>query len=235
MTINSSGWLDWAIRTPRTDNAPRTNPGINDCKGIFLHSAEGYHDHLLELATTGPLSWHFSNMMNGEFHQHYPITARCWHATKANNSYLGMENEGTYQLQPRLNEAQITNAIHCINEVSSLKGWTPSRPAGPLDMGYTLWEHNEVVRLGGSYSQCPSNRIPWPVIMKGLSMKNGLLEEGTFTILYKNDIPVMRWGSTDGNFPGRISKNFGGVWFWLRMGDLNSLTAPAYWSSEEGD
>lgn len=165
--ITKDGWLDWAIKYPRKDGELRVNPGENEAKGIFLHSAEGYKSNLLDLAISGPLSWHFSNMIDGTFYQHYPITARCWHATAANQSFLGMENEGTYQLEPSLNDLQVENAIRCIKEISTLKGWTPNR-----DIDYhtrTLWEHNQVTELGGSSTACPSGRIPWDKIMKGLT------------------------------------------------------------------
>lgn len=232
--ISGDGWLDWAIRLPRTDGQLRVNPGTNEAKGIFFHSAEGYKNNLLSLATTGPLSWHFSNLLDGTFYQHYPITARCWHATMGNQSYLGCEDEGTYQNEPSLNELQIQNAVRLTKEISSLKGWIPSRPTSKVDITHTLWEHNEVIRLGGSSTQCPSGRIPWAEILRRLAIpdiKNGLLTEGNFQIVYNNDIPVWRWGSTDGNFPGRISKLFGKDWLWLRV-DEHGM---AIWSNVEGD
>jgi hypothetical protein len=46
---------------------------------------------------------------------------------------------------------------------------------------------------------------------------------------------VQRLGSTDGRFPGRISKNFGGNWLWFRTLDANGQLVTPYWSAEEGD
>lgn len=172
--IDSVGWFDWAIKLPRTDGAKRTYDGTNLGKGIFLHSAEGYRDTLLDLAVNGPLSWHCSNMLNGDFYQHYPLTARCWHATAANFDWLGMENEGVGDKSlnpvpdPTLSEPQIQNAVRAIKDISVWRGWIPSRPISPIDKNYTLWEHNEVTRLGGTATACPSGRIPWQTILTRL-------------------------------------------------------------------
>jgi len=170
--ITSDGWFDWAIRLPRNDGAKRTNDGINPVKGVFMHSAEGYKTTLLRLATTGPLSWHCSNMMDGEFYQHWPLTARCWHATAANDEYVGIENEGRFKdadgviHEASLNAAQIANGKRALADLSAWKGWPLTRPTSPTDKTHTCWEHNEVTRLGGSGSECPSGRIPWAKLME---------------------------------------------------------------------
>lgn len=158
------GWFDWAERMP--GNPTHVNGGVNDKRGIFLHSAEGYAEGLLNLAVHGPLSWHLSNLMDGRLVQHFPLTAQCWHASAANNHYIGMENEGVFTREHSLNEAQIANAVRVIEELSEWMGWVPSRTG---DMSQTLWEHREVVWLGGSATACPSGRIPWDVILSRLS------------------------------------------------------------------
>lgn len=166
------GWIDWAIKWPgRTEF---TYAGTNQARGIFLHSAEGYRAYLLDHSVNGPLSWHFTNMLNGDFYQHHPITARCWHASAANFDYLGMENEGVGDKslspvpEPTLSEPQIDNAVRAIKEISEYKGWIPTRPWNLTQKDYTLWEHNEVIRLGGSATACPSGRIPWNTILSRL-------------------------------------------------------------------
>lgn len=162
--ITPDGYLDWAIRMPGPWN--KTNPGQNPAKGIFCHSAEGYADNLLNLAVNGPLSWHCSNLMDGRLVQHYPFTARCWHAGAGpNQSYIGMEHEGVHTVETSLNDAQVANAIMVIDELSKWKGWVPSR--GGVEQ--TLWEHIEAPLIGGLPSQCPSGRIPWDKILAGLS------------------------------------------------------------------
>jgi hypothetical protein len=165
--ITSDGWLDWAVRLPAA--APRINSGGNSAKGLFMHSAEGYASVLLDPNSqwgyNGNHSWHLSNLFDGTVYQHYSFTARCHHATAANQAYIGVENEGTYQKEPTLTNAQVASAQRFINEIAVWKDWTPSRPNGPTDISHTLWEHNEVVRLGGIATACPSGRIPWDLIL----------------------------------------------------------------------
>lgn len=162
---DQDGWLDWAIKMPASWQ--KTNPGVNPAKGIFLHSAEGYAPHLLDLAVGGPLSWHLSNLMDGKLYQHYPFTTRCWHAGAGpNQSYIGMENEGKVPENPTLTDLQVSNAIHVIDDLSKWKGWKPVRSADPALQ--TLWEHKEAPLIGGLPSACPSGRIPWDKILAEL-------------------------------------------------------------------
>lgn len=163
------GWLDWAIKLPGPTHR-NLNDGINPVRGIFMHSAEGYAGTLLDPNSqwgyAGNHSWHLSNLFDGRVFQHYPFTARCHHATAANQSYIGVENEGDFPKETTLNEAQIVNAQRFIKEIADWKGWLPTRPKSSSDISHTLWEHNEVVRLGGTSSACPSGRIPWEKLLK---------------------------------------------------------------------
>ena len=64
-----------------------------------------------------------------------------------------------------------------------------------------------------------------------------IVAEGPFIVTYNGGVAVQRIGSTDGMYPGRMSKRFGGDWLWFRtLDDANppSLVAP-YWSPVEGD
>lgn len=176
MGITSDGWLDWAIRLPgpdypirRPEGQAHTNVGINGDIGLFMHSAEGYASVLLDPASIygyrGNHSWHLSNLFDGRVFQHYPFTTRCWHASKANQMYIGVENEGHSPKDPTLTAAQIESAKRFIKEISEWKGWEPRRPYNDTETGYTLWEHREVVKLGGTATACPSGRIPWDKIL----------------------------------------------------------------------
>lgn len=179
--ITADGWLDFAIRLQPTN--PSLNVGTNPARGIFMHSAEGYAGTLLDPASpygyNGNHSWHLTNLKDGRLFQHYPLTARCHHATAANQSYLGVENEGRgadaqgNRLPPHLYESlterQIANAVRFIAEIADWRAWAPRRPASPTDTAHTLWEHNEVVRLGGTGSACPTGRIPWTEILRRLN------------------------------------------------------------------
>ena len=168
--IDAQGWLDWAIRLPGP--LAHTNAGVNPVNGIFMHSAEGYGHVLLDPASeygyNGNHSWHLTNLFDGTLYQHYPLTARCWHATAANNEYIGVENEGDFPAEASLTDAQVATACRFIGEIAAWKGWEPRRPAFAGDITHTLWEHNEVVRLGGSATACPSGRIPWQTILERL-------------------------------------------------------------------
>lgn len=169
MIVN--GWLDWAIKLPGRKDF--TYEGTNQARGIFLHSAEGYRDGLLDLALNGPLSWHFSNMFNGDFYQHHPITTRCWHASAANFDYLGCENEGIGDINkgrpdPTLLEPQIQNNVRLISELEIYTGKKASR-FWPSIQFLGLCEHTEVTRIGGTATACPSGRIPWDEILRRLT------------------------------------------------------------------
>lgn len=166
--ITADGWIDWAERLPGP--VAHTNPGKNPVRGIFMHSAEGYAGTLLDpnsiYGYNGSHSWHLSNLFNGRLVQHYPLTARCWHATAANDGYVGVENEGDWPKELTLTQKQIDNAVHFTKDISEWKSWTPTRTGNTAQ---TLWEHNEVVWLGGSATSCPSGRIPWDKILAGLN------------------------------------------------------------------
>lgn len=169
--IDAQGWVSWAVKLPGP--LSKTYVGVNPVKGVFMHSAEGYAPHLLNLAVNGPLSWHGSITFDGAFHQHYSLLARCAHATAANMEYVGIENEGVAGLHPSLMASQIVTAARLLGEIAAWKGWTPSRPAGATDTSHTLWEHREVTRLGGTSTACPSGRIPWAEILTQIANAGG--------------------------------------------------------------
>lgn len=174
-SVTPDGWLTWAERMPgRPATGPGFNAGVNDVRGIFFHSAEGYAETLLSKTSqwgyyNAQYPWHLSNLLNGRLIQHYPFTARCWHASAANDHYIGMEHEGRTPdgstVGPVLNDLQVANDRRVIASVSAWKGWAPTRPTSPSDLAATLYEHTEVIRFGGSSTQCPSHRIPWPAIL----------------------------------------------------------------------
>ena len=62
-----------------------------------------------------------------------------------------------------------------------------------------------------------------------------IVGEGNFIVTYNSNVAVQRVGSTDGLFPGRISKNFGGNWLWFRTLDPSGQLVAPYWSPDEGD
>lgn len=58
--------------------------------------------------------------------------------------------------------------------------------------------------------------------------KFGTEQVDKYLVTYVEGVPVQRIG---GSLPGQIAKNFGGKWWWLRMGPQGQ----AYWSESEGD
>ena len=175
MAITADGYLDWAERMPgRPATGPGFNAGVNGVRGLVFHSAEGFATTMLSKTSqwgyySAQYPWHLSNLLDGRLIQHYPFTARCWHGSAFNDEYVGMENEGRTPdgatIGPVLNDGQVSNARRVIASLSQWKGWTPKRPTSSSDKTATLWQHGEVTRFGGSATQCPSSRIPWPLIL----------------------------------------------------------------------
>lgn len=62
-----------------------------------------------------------------------------------------------------------------------------------------------------------------------------IVSDGNFVVLYNGGVPVRRWGSTDGQYPGRESKLFGNTYLWFRTLDPNGQLVAPYWSPDEGD
>ena len=173
--ISPDGWLSWAEKMPgRAASGPGFNAGVNGVRGLVFHSAEGWAETMLSKTSqwgyySAQYPWHLSNLLDGRLIQHYPFTARCWHGSAFNENYVGMENEGVTPhgatTGPALNDMQIFNARRVIASLSEWKGWAPKRPTSASDKTATLYEHTEVVRFGGSGTQCPSRRVPWDLIL----------------------------------------------------------------------
>ena len=174
MTIDADGWFDWMIRDPGP--LSKTNGGVNTCKIVVPHSAEGYWPHLQELLHSEKrrASWMFSNLKDGRCFQHYSICAQVWGSGSGypNNNGVMWENEGVAG-EP-LTDRQNDNNIRIIREVSTLKGWKLSRPTSVTDKSATGYEHNECTRWGSTYSECPSGRIPWDLYLKVLNAEEDM-------------------------------------------------------------
>ena len=221
MSISSDGWIDWATRLEPTNR--HTNPGMNPVRGIVMHSAEGYASVLLDpnsqYGYNGNHSWHLSNLMDGRLFQHYPLTARCWHATAFNQEFVGVENEGAAPKEPSLNDAQIANARRFTAEIAEWAQFNPRRPAYDGDTSHTLKEHNEVVLLGGSATACPSGRIPWDKILEDAMSQeetNELADRRALSLVLRE---IGYWQGTDGLYiPVSVAEDNGMLYieFWNR-------------------
>lgn len=244
------GWLSWAIKMPgRPATGNGFNPGTNTVKGLVFHSAEGFAGTLLDPQSqwgyySAEYPWHLSNLLDGRLVQHYPFTARCWHGSAFNQDYVGMEHEGLTPQGavkgPVLNAGQIANGKRVIADLAAWKGWTPRRPTQSGDKTATLYEHKETVWFGGTSTGCPNNRIPWDLILGG-NMADGWVKDGHSWLLYNEEQPVLRIGSVDGSgSPGQVSKNFGGVWYFLSHLKQDDdpgpgQQSPAVWSNTLAD
>lgn len=153
-----NGLFSWAIQHP--GHLAKVYQGVNDSRGIVLHSAEGYLPALLNLVQSfdRKASWTGSIALDGRLYQHYPVTARCWASgnAAANRMYWSFELEGV-RGNPA-NEAQVAALLRIADEFETFTGMKATRQiAGPR----TLFEHNEVAQIAtpnAGPTACPSGR-----------------------------------------------------------------------------
>ena len=182
--ITEDGFFSWAQR----DLGPpgKVNGGRNGGRGMICHSAEGYRTILREILF-GPrrASWGASNLVDGQFIQHYPVWAQTWTSGAGfpNNNFFTTENEGVAGIA--LTQPQIDNLIRAGRELRELQGWTPRRPTSIYDLGASLYEHNECVRWGAEYTSCPSGRIPWLTVIKGMENQMDAPTKDEFGALFR--------------------------------------------------
>jgi len=169
-------WLSWCERVDgpswKQGYASVKTRALPDIKGEVKHSAEG--SYLALLATlnhpTRTASWHFSVSKSGHVAQHYPLESVCWHAGgfSQNLNYIGIEHEG--KAGEILTTAQVLATVHISLDIRRLAGLT-----APPAIKINLWEHNWL-----SATACPSNRIPWTVIISKIKSEEEEKEEESF-------------------------------------------------------
>lgn len=193
MTLLANGYFSWAIIDP---GPPwKVNGGKNGGKGKVPHSAEGYWPYLRNGVLWGPrrASWGASNLKDGRFFMHYPVTAQTWTsgAGYPNNNFFTTENEGV-EGEP-LTQAQIDNLIHACRDLMAVQGWKPARPVSDRDIMASLYEHNEMVRFGADSTACPSDRIPWAIIVPALEGADmAEVTKGEFQALFAFSLETRR-------------------------------------------
>ena len=126
--INELGFFDWATLYPGPEEKlgywkiPKYQPNK---QGLVYHSAEGYRDTLLSLVVspTRQASWIGSNMKNGDFFQHYAVTATAWTngSIDSNLLFIGIESEGLAG-EP-LTEPQVQNLSRAAQDCKAFFGW----------------------------------------------------------------------------------------------------------------
>lgn len=156
MTISKDGWISWAIRK---DGPPeKMYPEKNQSLGLVVHSVEGSlagaFGELMNPARQA--SWHFTNAINGDFYQHYPVTASCWASGNktANTRYWAVESEG--KAGTPLNAAQVANMMGLCEEFEIYTSLKAQRTEPR-----TIFEHREVATEwspNAGPTACPSGR-----------------------------------------------------------------------------
>lgn len=162
------GWVDWAEHLPGPADKVYSQPNAGN--GIVCHSMEGWgyygiHGRMMNTARDADgrytayaqASWMFSNMADGTFIQHYPVTASTWTSGNAvaNTTLWGVESEGVAG-RP-LTDAQVRNMVRLAREWEAYTG----RRARREPEGRTVWEHREVWSWSSPNAgptACPSGR-----------------------------------------------------------------------------
>lgn len=188
MTIKS-GWLDWAERVPGPANKVYAQPNAGE--GLVCHSMEGkYAGSLAELMKPErQASWMFSNLLDGRFIQHYPITASTWASgnVAANTRLWSVESEGVAGTP--LNALQVANMMRLGEEWEDHTGLKLVRAPFSSIVRQTLWEHGEVwawSQPNAGPTACPSNRyLPFYEAWEADTGENGMTpqEKADFELL----------------------------------------------------
>ncbi len=197
-------------------------------RGDVKHSAEGWRTALRSIIVNGQKSWHFTVLTDGVIWQHFPIDRHCWHATdtddddgvKANLDLVGIEHEGVAGQELTAEQVQSTVEISrfCAEQYNRDSNYT-RHPIYSAD-GWALVEHNEV---GNTPTACPSDRIPWDLVLEGLGGDEEeelfqLVEEGNGTVwvmhLDAGGFPMSRkeakdWDNPNGNTKTNLIKTHG--------------------------
>lgn len=143
-------------------------------RGDVKHSAEGWRANIMPILE-GPrrASWHFTVLTDRTIWQHYEIDVWCWHAgdadddgaIEANQETVGIEHEGVAGTPLNADQIAATAEItqFCAEQFGRARDFA-RYPIQPSD-GWTLVEHNQV---SDHPTACPSNRIPWALVLDRL-------------------------------------------------------------------
>ncbi len=169
-----SGWAPFAVRRA----GPAWKVGYSFVgeagpkRGDVKHSAEGYWAGLYSaLDGSAFKSWHFT-IGYDRTEQHYPFRAYCWHAGDVDNDgavaanldlvgieHLGMAGEALspYQVDMTVRITQWCAEQEGRGTYRRFDGWDPDESG--------LWLLAEHKQVSDVYTACPSNRIPWGIII----------------------------------------------------------------------
>lgn len=147
------------------------------------------------------------------------------HVKGRNHELRGWAFSGTFT-----NELPTEAAFDCMREVLLEE----RARFGPLPiMGHREWA------LPGEGTACPGIIVPrdWEALLQEEPMnEDGWQKKGKQMVLVNEGVEVLKVGDEAGEFPGRIAKNFGGEWHWLRLGRVHEGNwHEATWNPTEGD
>jgi hypothetical protein len=155
-------WFAKAVREPGHPQA-HGYEGIREPRkkrGLVYHSAEGPLRVMRRIILRpGPPSWTFSNPKRGPLIQHYERGTNIWANGELdpNIRFDACESEG--KVGEPLTESQIENLIDLACWYVKEEGWAAFKRR------VQAWEHKEMVRFGAPPTACPSDRIPWDIII----------------------------------------------------------------------
>lgn len=181
MLVDPQGWIVGFIRAPGP--ADKVYSEKNSCQMAIPHSAVGYYggwaSRLFSTArqADGRYTPYAAASVNiwvpqhGTPIQHYSLQSSCWGSGARIPNVNGpcWENEGGYNPHNEpLTLSQIYWNVLIIKAIAEHGRWPQGdwrRPVNAQDKQARLYEHNECVRFGADYTQCPSSRIPWNTII----------------------------------------------------------------------
>ena len=157
--------LEWASFAVRLDGpGHKTSYGGDERalrEGLVYHSMEGSLSVALRMLANPALqkSWTFSNPKHGQLIQHYAVGKHTWAngSRESNEKFVSCENEGVAG-EP-LTQSQIDNLVELTVWAYTTQEWTT------LTRRISMWEHKELQRFGSPATACPSDRIPWSIII----------------------------------------------------------------------
>ncbi len=191
-------------------------------KGEVKHDSTGPLAPTLGVLDTHPInSWHFTVDDSG-IYQHYPVDANCWHGNdtdpdddiRANVDLVGVEHTcPVFGVPTPLSARQLMLTTQLSQWLMETRGYkTATRFSAFFD--HQAWlecEHNEV---GNTPTACPSDRIPWGLIMPELdgaptprtwvygNEVAGCEQRGEQLFYWHNGVEVDALGDYEGKLPG---------------------------------
>jgi hypothetical protein len=176
----SGRWFAKAAREPGHPQAHGYD-GIREPRekrGLVYHSAEGPLSVMRRIILRpGVPSWHFSNPKRGRLIQHYERGTLCWANGELdpNVRFDACESEGV--AGELLTDSQVQNLIDLAIWYVIEEAWAAFKRR------QQAWEHKEMTRFGAPPTECPSDRIPWEIIIPAVEEETDMPQPTVADIL----------------------------------------------------